>query len=349
MTDSQSLTWELVRLGSLHTPMAIRVAATLHLCDHIKDGSTTIDDLAKATETHPGTLLRLLRHLVAVDILTVDDTHTHYGLTELGNVLTDNHPAGQRLWHDLDQVIAHADVSLMSLLDAVRTGEETYSKTYGMPFYDHLSANPQLRESFDTLFSFDRDIAFEAPAQAVDWSDVRQVLDLGGGTGGFITAIARHNPDIEFTLFELPTVIPAAREAIGQDGLTGRVTFLPGDFREEVPHGHDVIILAFVLHNWPDPDAQALLKRCSDAINEGGRIIVLEREDTAADSYNERFTELDIRTLVFLGGRLRLREEWADLAATAGLQVTAVKRIDNPSVPFDLSLLELERTPRRTT
>lgn len=343
MTSSASLTWDLIRLGSLHTPMTVRVAATLHLCDYIIEGRTTIGDLAKATNTEPGTLLRLMRHLVAVGILNVDESCTHYGVTELGEVLADSHPAGQRLWHDLTQVIARADVGFMSLLDAVRTGDETYSKVYGRPFYDDLTEHPELRHSFDTLFSFDQDVAFEAPVDVIDWSDVHAVMDIGGGTGGFIRSIARRHPDIEFTLFDLPAVIDTAAQQLNDCGLLNRVTLVSGDFQVEVPTGFDVVILSFVLNGCNDTDARNLLIRCREALNDGGRVVILEREDTEAASYNERFTELDLRMLVFLGGRLRLREEWTDFATDAGLSVACSHRLDNPSVPFDLSLLELTK------
>lgn len=344
MTDSDSLTWDLIRLGSLHTPMAVRVAATLRLCDHVEAGADTVADLAAVTETDPRTLLRLMRHLVAINILAVDETSTRYTVTDLGNVLTDGHFAAQRLWHDLNEVIARADVGFMSLLDAVRTGDETYSKTYGQPFYDDLTEHPELRQSFDELFSFDEDVAFEAPTGAVDWSAVSTVMDVGGGTGGFISSIAQRHPTIAFTLFDLPAVVDKTSRTMTADGLTSRITFVPGDFREWLPAGFDIVILSFVLNGCPDDQARDLLIRCRESLNDKGRILVFEREDTAAASYNERFTELDLRMLVFLGGRLRLREEWEQFAASAGLRLSHSHRLDNPSVPFDLSLLELEST-----
>ncbi len=45
------------RLGDLVSPMAIRVAATLRLCDHVGAGLTTVEDLAERTATHADWLL----------------------------------------------------------------------------------------------------------------------------------------------------------------------------------------------------------------------------------------------------------------------------------------------------
>jgi DNA-binding IclR family transcriptional regulator len=48
---------------------AIHVAATLGIADLLADGPRGSDDLAAATETHPGSLHRLLRALAAVGVL----------------------------------------------------------------------------------------------------------------------------------------------------------------------------------------------------------------------------------------------------------------------------------------
>ncbi|MGH3939787.1 MAG: hypothetical protein ACRDTG_14395, partial [Pseudonocardiaceae bacterium] len=56
-TEEMQFLDALLRLGNLHTPMAVRVAATLRLVDHIRLGATTPDELAAATGTDPNALL----------------------------------------------------------------------------------------------------------------------------------------------------------------------------------------------------------------------------------------------------------------------------------------------------
>ena len=48
---------------------AIRVAASLHIADHLAGGPRTSHDLAATTVTHPDSLYRLLRALAAADVL----------------------------------------------------------------------------------------------------------------------------------------------------------------------------------------------------------------------------------------------------------------------------------------
>ncbi|NUW34470.1 methyltransferase domain-containing protein [Nonomuraea sp. SMC257] len=332
--------WGLIRLGSLHTPMAVRVAATLRLVDHIKDGATGLRELAERTGTDPDALARLIRHLVAVGVLAEPEPG-RLAPTAMGEVLADDHPAAQRAWHDLGEIVARADVGFTRLLDAVRTGRPTYADVYGRPFYDDLAAEPRLRESFESLMACDQHVAYDAPTAAYDWSGVRHVCDVGGGTGGFVAAVARAAPHVTATILELPGTAQVARDHLAAEGLADRCDVIEGDFFAPLPCKADVMLLSFVLLNWPDEDAARILARCADSLEPGGRILVYERDDLAENAGNERFTELDLRMLVFLGGRLRTRDAWAGLAARAGLAVESVRRLPNPTIPFDLSLIVL--------
>ncbi|MFI6517027.1 methyltransferase [Spirillospora sp. NPDC050679] len=330
----------LLRLASLHTPMVVRVAATLRLVDHIRAGHDTPARLAEATGTDANALLRLIRHLVAVEVLSQDGAG-RLAPTEIGALLADGHPARQRDWLDLTNAVSRADLSFMHLLDAVRTGRPTYEAVHGRPFYDDLTADPALAASFDELMACDQDVVYDEPAAACDWTGVRHVMDVGGGTGGFLAAIARTAPHVRGTLLELPIPAATARERFAEEGLDDRMTALEGSFFDPLPVKADVITLSFVLLNWGDEDARGILRRCVDALEPGGRIVVLERDDLPSEASNWQFTLLDMRMLVFLGGRLRTRDEWRTFAASAGLALDSVTRIPSPMLPFDFSLLTL--------
>src|SRR5262245_12621001 len=60
-------------IGSWKT-QAISVAAALNIADLLEDGPRSLGDLACATETHPGTLYRLLRALAGIGLLAEDDS-----------------------------------------------------------------------------------------------------------------------------------------------------------------------------------------------------------------------------------------------------------------------------------
>src|SRR5688572_22038890 len=93
VADPSAQRTRLWSMADLATPMAIRVAATLRLADHIAQNIQTAPALAEAAQTHPQALDRLLRHLVTAGLLTRDDPTGQYTLTELGEALRDDYPA----------------------------------------------------------------------------------------------------------------------------------------------------------------------------------------------------------------------------------------------------------------
>ncbi|MFD4376796.1 methyltransferase [Streptomyces sp. NPDC058486] len=345
----QDLDVLLKQLGNLVTPMAVRVAATLRLVDHLRDGATTVPLLAARTGTHAPTLARLVRHLVVTGVLERDGEGDGEGFgedgalrpTRLGLLLADDHPAQQRAWLDLRGAIAHADLAFAGLLDAVRTGRPAYQDRYGRPFWEDLSAKPELADSFDALMSCDEDLAYDAPAAALDWTATRHVLDVGGGNGALLAAVARTAPKVRGTLVELPGPAAQARRRFAEAGLDDRFAVVDGSFFDPLPVTADTVVLSFVLLNWSDEDALAVLRRCAEALEPGGRLVVLDRADRAGDGADRFFsTLLDLRMLVFMGGRVRTRDEVVRLAADAGFALAAEGGSGSRTLPFDFSILE---------
>ncbi|MER6715258.1 MULTISPECIES: methyltransferase [unclassified Streptomyces] len=342
----QDLDVLLKNLGNLVTPMAVRVAATLRLVDHLLAGAGTVADLAARTDTHPQALARLVRHLTVVGVLEGGEPDRPLRPTRLGLLLADGHPAQQRAWLDLDGAVSHADLAFTGLLDVVRTGRPAYSGRYGRPFWEDLSADRELADSFDALMSCDEQLAYEAPADAYDWSAVRHVLDVGGGNGGLLAAIAQRAPHVRGTLVELAGPAERARRRFEDAGIDDRVTVAEGDFFKPLPVTADLVLLSFVLLNWSDEDALTILRRCVQALEPGGRILVLDRADVEGDGADRFFsTLLDLRMLTFMGGRVRTRDEVVALAGAAGLALASERTSGSATLPFDFSILEFTAAP----
>jgi hypothetical protein len=75
-----------------------------------------------------------------------------------------------------------------------------------------------------------------------------------------------------------------------------------------------------VLGDWPDREATAILRRCAEAARPSGRVVAF----TGAGPGDEASPELLMMVLV--GGRGRTLDEFREMAADAGLNVTAVGR-----------------------
>jgi hypothetical protein len=306
-------------MADLATPMAVRVAATLRIADHITRGRQTAPELAEATGVDADALDRVLRHLVTAGVVGRDQSD-RYLLTAPGQALRDDHPAGLRAMLDLESAIGRADLSFVQLLHTVRTGEPAFPAQFGRSFWDDLAADPTRSASFDAQMG--SDVAAWAPGivSAYDWGSLGQVVDVGGGNGSLLIAMLARYPALRGMVLDLPGAAGAARKALTAAGLADRGDAVTGSFFDPLPPGAGGYLLCAVLHDWGDEAARAILRRCAEAAGTDGRVLVVEKFVTDSDAR----TEMDLRVLAYFGGRERGIAELTALAAAAGLRVAAV-------------------------
>jgi SAM-dependent methyltransferase len=116
-----------------------------------------------------------------------------------------------------------------------------------------------------------------ALASNYDFGRHRRVLDLGGGTGNFLVAVLRQHPHLRATLYELPTVVPVAQQRLASDPATSQVGVVGGDlFADPIPEGHDVAIVANVIHLFGPEQNCALLQRTRAVLPPGGRLLLVD-------------------------------------------------------------------------
>ncbi|HTJ36175.1 MAG TPA: methyltransferase [Dactylosporangium sp.] len=302
--------------ADLITPMAVRVAATLRLADHVAAGRRTSQELSAVVHAEPDVLARILAHLVTAGVLTREESGEH-GLTPLGEQLRDDHPAGLRAWLDLEGPIGRADLCLVELLHTVRTGEPAYPRHFGRPFWDDLSADPARSAAFDDLMG--GRLSADAPviAEAYPWSPLAHVVDVGGGNASLLIAILRAHETLRGTVVDLPGATHRAEAAIAAAGLADRAAARPGSFFDPLPAGAGAYVLSGILHDWDDEHAARILSRCAEAAGGTGRVLVADHFGGAPD------TEGDLRMLCYVRGRERSLDDLTALAATAGLSLAA--------------------------
>jgi 2,7-dihydroxy-5-methyl-1-naphthoate 7-O-methyltransferase len=314
---------QLFGMADVFTPMAVRVAATLRLADHVAAGVQTVDALAERTNTDSDALRRLLGHLVTVGVFTTDPGG-RYELTGLGSQLRDDHPGRGRAWLDIEGAIGRADLAALGLLDTVRTGEAAYPAVFGSGFWEDIAASPTLSRSFDALMGFQSAEVAAGVVADYDWAPFSHVVDVGGGNGTLLAAILGSHQHLSGTLVDLPGPADAARKVFAEAGLVDRSRVAPGSFFDQLPVGADVYILCGVIHDWNDDRAVGILRRCAEAAGPTGTVLVVEALlDGTADS--AAATAMDLRLLAYFGGRERTLEDLAALGAAAGLSVTTVR------------------------
>jgi 2,7-dihydroxy-5-methyl-1-naphthoate 7-O-methyltransferase len=312
-------------LMDLVTPMALRVAATLRLADFMPDDGTgegaVLADLAERVGADPEALARMLRHLVQHGVFT-EPCPGQFAANQTAVLLRTGQPGA--VWLDLDGFGGRMDLAFTGLAHTVRTGAPAWEQVFGQPFWAYLDANPAIGASFDATMAVD---AGNAPvADGYDWTTVRHVADIGGGTGTLIAEVLRRNPWLRGTLVDLPETAARARHYLAGLRLDGRCEVVGQSFFESLPVGADAYLLNRVIHDWDDAAASAVLRRCREAAHRTGRVLVVESHGIAgADP--AAFAEMNLRMLVLTGGRERTIDDYSALAAGAGLRVTAVHDI----------------------
>lgn len=320
----------LMDLADMMAPMAIRVAATLRLADHVAAGRTGLDALAAAADVPADPLRRLLRYLTVRGVFAEVEPG-RYGLSELAEPLRDDHPAGLRRRFDLNGPVGRGDLSFIHLLDSVRTGGPAYQHMYGRSFWEHLDEDPAQVAKFGTM------MATNATQAGIDqhyrWDELFSVVDVGGGNGTVICQLLGSHPQLRGTVVELPTTADAARKAIAEAGFADRCEVVAGSFFDPLPAEADAYLLCKILHDWDDDASVAVLRRCAEAAGEHGRVLIVEAVELPGDTAdgtqqrNSRsVTYLDLHMLVYFGGRERTLEDYRELASRAGLTVAAVTR-----------------------
>lgn len=318
--------WQtLAPLMDLVTPMALRVAATLRLADFMPDDGTgegtSLGDLAERAGAHPDALARMLRHLVRHGVFT-EPRPGHFAANQTAALLRTGRPAA--LWLDLDGFGGRMDLVFTDLAHTVRTGEPAWERFFGQPFWAYLAANPAISASFDATMAVDAENV--AVADGYDWTKIRHVADIGGGTGTLIGQVLRHNPGLRGTLTDLPETAGRARQYLAALGLDDRCEVVGQSFFDPLPTGADAYLLNRVIHDWDDDAASAVLRRCAEAAGSTGRVLVVESHVTEGRD-SAGFAEMNLRMLVLTGGRERTIDDYAALAASAGLRVSALQHL----------------------
>ncbi|MGB8490676.1 MAG: methyltransferase, partial [Bacteroidales bacterium] len=91
----------------------------------------------------------------------------------------------------------------------------------------------------------------QAPHQLenIDLSEVKSILDIGGGSGAYSMEFVSKRPEIEATIFDLPNVVPITKRFIEKEGYSDRLKIHPGDYTiDDLPKGFDLVFLSAVIH-----------------------------------------------------------------------------------------------------
>lgn len=292
---------------------AIHTVAKLGLANYMSTTPIPIDALAKATKTKAEPLDRLLRFLSAYKVFVRHEGG--YALTELSKPLRDDDP------HSIRAVLCMVDDSwwqaFSQLEHCLKTGDSAFTYQHGDDFFSFLKKSPEKQSNFDRgmakLSTFDD----EAISKAYPFGSFSSLIDLGGGRGGLVNAIAKHHPLVELSLFDTQAVI----EQLKPDDLPPSIKRVSGSFFSTIPLANAYMFKG-VLHDFNDEMMKDILSNCSHQLPKDATLFIAEQVLPETNEPHPNKT-MDIVMMVLLGGRQRTLKEWQQCIEPSGFYFKA--------------------------
>jgi ubiquinone/menaquinone biosynthesis C-methylase UbiE/predicted transcriptional regulator len=142
-------------------------------------------------------------------------------------------------------------------------------------------ADPDRKAKENTLDSFISAMHYRAVPQSkiisllIDFTGVKRILDLGGGSAAFAMTFLKNNPDAHATLFDVPGVVELAKDYVEKESLTSRFSFIPGNYlTDNYGSGYDLIFASAIVHINSFLENKELVQKCYNSLNPGGQIVI---------------------------------------------------------------------------
>lgn len=306
--------------GFCHS-QTLMALADLHIPEALLGGPLTVEALARQTDIPAERMDILLQSGAAIGLLKRKGQ----------KVLLTQRGAAFATVPGLSAMVRHHRAFYRDLSDPVAFFRgETQTELAGVwpyVFGNAAGIDPATALAYSDLMAQSQALVAEDTLRMVSLKNINTLMDVGGGTGAFLTAVGASYPDISLRLFDLPAVAPAATERFANAGLSNRAAISSGSFRDEpLPEGADAISLVRVLYDHSDDTVRELLAKAHAALPDGGRIMISEpmsggvAPDKATDGY------FALYTLAMQTGRTRCADRIAQLLRDAGFDDIAQPR-----------------------
>jgi hypothetical protein len=301
---------------------SIYVAAKLGIADLLQHGPQSCQELANQTDSNVSALYRLLRALASVGVFRETETQV-FTLTPLAEHLCSDHPLSVKATAIMLGETPHYQAWGQALY-SVKTGKPAFDHHFGMGVFEYFKSHPEDAEIFEqsmNSFSLSEE---KAILSVYDFSDLKTLVDVGGGYGEMLGTFLQQYPDHLGILFDEEYVITHCQPTLEKHGIVNRCQAVSGNFFESIPPGGDAYLLKHIIHDWDDERAIKILKNCCNVLDNHSKVLVMEMvvPDGNVPSSSKM---LDLNMLVMCpGGKERTKEEFEDLFTKAGLKLNRI-------------------------
>ncbi len=305
--------------GFVHSQI-LHACVELGVFAQLADAPGSVDEIAARIGVPEEGTARLLQAAAALRLIRCDASGT-WRLDDLGAVVAGNPGIRAMIRH---HAMLYRDLSdPVSLLR--KGGRETHTEQFWAYGRDD-SASGERAAAYSDLMAASNDLIAAEVVQNYEFSRHEVILDIGGGNGAFLAAIASRAPQSQLWLFDLPSVAELAKQRFKADGIDNRATCIGGDFfTDALPTGADCVTLVRVLCDHDDSAALALLKNIHRAMRSGDVLLVAEpmaghdADGSAVAAYFSMYF------LAMRSGRCRTPQQLCDLLKAAGFRSSRPK------------------------
>lgn len=174
--------------------------------------------------------------------------------------------------------------------------------------------------AYSRLMSASLDMVAAAVLSAHDFGAHDSVLDIGGGEGAFLRAVAAVNRTCRLRLFDLPPVAARAIVAFDAAGLGDRAEVHGGAFPDDAPpSGNACVTLIRVVCDHDDDRVLDILTMARRSLRPGGTLVIGEAMAAGGPDAALAAAYFHAYFLAMRSGRCRTPAEIAALCLRAGL------------------------------
>lgn len=246
---------------------AMLAGMKLDLFTPLKDGPMNVGELAQALGVGPTKLEPLLYSLVDAELLTVEGKRFS-NTPESDHFLVRGKPTYQGGRHEQ---FSFQWNSTLKTVESIRAGAAQAK-------LDFHELTPAQEESFYRGLHPASLAAGHMLPNRYDFSGYRNLLDLGGGSGGLAIGVTEECPHIHATVGELPEVVAITQRFIAEAGTKDRLSVMPADLLSGSMNGSfDAVVMCKFIQVLSQEEARSALKNVIKVVEPGGDLYILGR------------------------------------------------------------------------
>ena len=300
----------------------------LRLFDMLAEEPQTLSALAPRLGLSEDAAQRLLMAAVSLDLVE-RRSRGRFGLGPLGAPLVGDAAISSMVEHHAELYVDLADPVALLRGEARTSALANYWPYAAADAPGALDADRVT--PYSALMSASQTLVSDEVLEAYSFDKHRRLLDVGGGEGTFLSAVAARAPHLKLVLFDLPAVAERARIRFAEQGLSDRTTVAGGSFfSDPLPTGCDLISLVRVIFDHDDARALQILKAVRRALLLTEPMSGTRGAEAMGDAY------FGFYLLAMGKGRSRSAAQLTDLLLAAGFG--EVRLLRNP-MPLQTQLI----------